>query len=367
MDIGVAFIVNQLKDLAPIKVISKTIKGVRKLGITRIMVICLREQHKEDIPNYFPENIEYISLNNSFMTLEIQSKKVSTHIYNILTTHNISIIHSHSYQADIISSYLPSNIKKISTQHNIAIEDFTLSKGKTLGYWMSKRLLFSLKKFDYIIGVSKIVEEYCKKHIKKDKPVISHIYNDISLPKYNDIKVTRKTKKLIFCGTLTKRKDPLLLLEAFTELLRDNEIPKYTTLEILGEGYLLERAKEIANGYNENIFFKGFRTDAIEIMKDCDIFVSCSKSEGLGLSLIEAIAIGLVPICTDILAFREIIGEDKIANDLKFTVGDKHSLKNSIIKAINTNPTNELKNDIINRFSIGNMAIKYFDLYQSIQ
>ncbi len=48
-------------------------------------------------------------------------------------------------------------------------------------------------------------------------------------------------------------------------------------------------------------------SDIIELMKSCEIFVSVPSSDASSVSLLEAMALGLFPVVTDIPANREWI------------------------------------------------------------
>lgn len=363
----IAFVTNQIKDCAPIDIISQIIKYIKDRGFEPI-VISLRSQKEEDIPNYFP-NVNCISLNKSFIELEIFPQRVSRELLGILEKNNVDMVHSHSYQADIICSFLPQSIKKITTQHNIAKEDFYYGQGVFLGKWMTLNLINRLSHFDFIVGVSDAVTNYCHKEVKNKEIPIVTIYNTIKdYTEYSNIDL-EKSNRFVYCGSLTKRKDPLLLLNAFVQLLDDDLIPANSVLEIFGDGILKEKVMALASKYPNNIFFKGFVSEPFKFIANCDVFVSCSLSEGLGLSLIEAISLGLIPVCTDIPAFNEIIGDCSLVKDLQFRKGDINSLKKSIVKSINIDAysISDFRDNIIKKFIGGDMAAKYFDTYLKLK
>lgn len=361
----IAFVTNQIKDCAPIDIISQIIEYIIDKGFEPI-VISLRPQSEKDVPAYFPKNVRCRSLNKSFLELELHPSKVAKEMYDYLINEGIGLIHSHSYQADIICSYLPNTIKKITTQHNIAEEDFRFGKGFLLGSWMAINLTKRLKKFDYIVGVSQTVTQYCLEKTNSKVPMQT-IYNNVVLP---DVSVRKddKSNKIVYCGSLNKGKDPLLLLNAFTKLLDERRISDDCVLEVLGDGVLRKKVGKIASIYPKNIIVRGFVANPANIMASCDVFVSCSRSEGLGLSLIESISMGLIPVCTNIPAFNEIIGDCDIVKKLQFEKGDILSLKESIVRSLNIHKDSisGFVQSVRDRFLDGQMAARYLDLYTNI-
>ena len=69
------------------------------------------------------------------------------------------------------------------------------------------------------------------------------------------------------------------------------------------------RAERERSGLGDRFRFMGHREDAAELLAAADVFVFPSLFEGLGGSLIEAMALGLPIVATDIPAIREVVEE----------------------------------------------------------
>tara|TARA_B100000700_G_scaffold17503_2_gene17282 strand:+ start:9256 stop:10281 length:1026 start_codon:yes stop_codon:yes gene_type:complete len=82
------------------------------------------------------------------------------------------------------------------------------------------------------------------------------------------------------------------------------------TLDIVGEGaeHELLVAKVEALGLGEAVHFLGGREhkDVLELYQSYDVFFATSAAEGLGLSLIEALAAGLPAFAASIPPYREV-------------------------------------------------------------
>ena len=118
----------------------------------------------------------------------------------------------------------------------------------------------------------------------------------------------------VICGTIEPRKNHLLLLKIWQELLR-SEGPKAPKLVIIGRrGWnnqaafdLLDRAPWVASHIIE---VAGLSTNAMKhIVANARALLMPSFAEGYGLPIVEAMAVGTPVIASDIAVFRAIGGE----------------------------------------------------------
>lgn len=134
------------------------------------------------------------------------------------------------------------------------------------------------------------------------------IYNGIELEKYkfdNSLRDEIRNKfnvKDSFCighvGRFAEVKNHSFILKVFKELLM---LHKNSKLILVGDGELknkiTQEAKEL--GVHDNTLFLGNREDVNEILQMFDVFLFPSKYEGLGLSIIEAQAVGMKCVISD--------------------------------------------------------------------
>jgi len=110
--------------------------------------------------------------------------------------------------------------------------------------------------------------------------------------------------RLLFVGRLTVQKNLPLLFHALDGISDGFE----TTL--VGEGELQDELKATVNDLHlQNVRFYG-RADGAELRelyRNADVFVLPSEREGMPLVLLEALAMGLPVVTTDIPGNREII------------------------------------------------------------
>lgn len=109
---------------------------------------------------------------------------------------------------------------------------------------------------------------------------------------------------------LTPEKGLYELLEAAKQLIvrRPNVL-----FLVIGPDYMLSRASLAARaarlGLEQHARFLGARTDMAALYSAMDIFALPSYREGVPISLIEAAALGLPCVATDIAGCREVIGQ----------------------------------------------------------
>jgi glycosyltransferase involved in cell wall biosynthesis len=106
---------------------------------------------------------------------------------------------------------------------------------------------------------------------------------------------------------------------------------------IAGEGTQKNRLIEFTKDLKmeEWVQFKGelSRKDLMDCYRDSDIYVSTSLSDSTSVSLLEAMALGLIPIVTDTPGNREWIEDKK--NGFLFPIYDHQALAKQILYAIN--------------------------------
>jgi len=126
----------------------------------------------------------------------------------------------------------------------------------------------------------------------------------------------------IFTGRLSVQKRPDLLLEAFSALKQIGDL----SLVIIGDGPLYPQLKKKAaqGGLQEKVLLLKTREDVRDYLSAGDIFVLPSVSEGMSVSLLEAMAAGLAVIASDIPANSHVVENEK--NGLLFKSGDADGL-----------------------------------------
>lgn len=111
-------------------------------------------------------------------------------------------------------------------------------------------------------------------------------------------------------GALVAHKGQRYLVQAAAQVVR--EVPD-ARFVIFGEGELrgaLER--QIADlGLEKHVLLGGFRPDVLSFLKTVDVFVMCSVTEGLGTSLLDAMACARPIVASDVGGIPEVVQDHK--------------------------------------------------------
>lgn len=114
---------------------------------------------------------------------------------------------------------------------------------------------------------------------------------------------------LLFVGRLSKQKNLPRIINAMRYL--DN---KYM-LHIVGDGDQKDMLSSLADSLKlKNICWHGRRVgkELIELYQQSDIFILPSDNEGMSLSILEALAVGLPIIATDLKQTKDFLGDNAI-------------------------------------------------------
>ncbi|SFD81896.1 Glycosyltransferase involved in cell wall bisynthesis [Actinopolyspora alba] len=111
----------------------------------------------------------------------------------------------------------------------------------------------------------------------------------------NELGLSERHRVVGVLGRLDPNKRFDLLIESATPLLDED-----TRLLLVGDGPDRQRLEELAeaNGVSDKVVFAGKRSDVASVLSALDLFVACSKQETFGLSVLEALANGLVVLYT---------------------------------------------------------------------
>jgi L-malate glycosyltransferase len=107
-------------------------------------------------------------------------------------------------------------------------------------------------------------------------------------------------------AALVPHKGQRHLIEAFAEVVR---VVPDARLVILGQGELHDSlTKQVRDlGLDKHVLLPGFRTDVLSLMKTTDVFVMSSVMEGLGTSLLDAMACARPIVATDTGGIPEVV------------------------------------------------------------
>lgn len=252
----------------------------------------------------------------------------------------LDVIHSHTeFGIGIFARILAKKFKipLVHTYHTL-YEDYTHYITHNHFNKLSKKIVKDLTKVycvktakETIVPTDKIYKLFKEKYmITKNVSVIPSgidierfFEENVEQDKVERIKekygITKDDFTIIFVGRLAQEKNIEFLLNAQQKLIEIgiNNIK----LLIVGDGPDKENYINITRKLNifDKVIFTGkIEQDKIQYYYQCaDAFVTASNSETQGLTVIEAMAAGVVPICINDMAFIDMLPKKSLFNNQK--------------------------------------------------
>lgn len=248
-----------------------------------------------------------------FRDYEIYSK-----LKKVKKQYKFDVVISHLPKTDLMNCLSKQNEKVITTIHNNIDIDYPS--------YMKRALPYIARKSDLIASVSKVGEQYIKNCYKKAN--VKTIYNPQIL---ENIKVLAndeiseipndifENEVIINIGRLNIQKGQWHLIRSFSKLLLSKPNAK---LLIVGKGELENELKELTKklGIEKSVIFVGFNKNPYKFIQKSDLYIGTSLYEGFGMTIVEAMSLGVPAISTDCISGpREIIAPDKFNEEIDYS------------------------------------------------
>lgn len=324
-----------------------------------------------------PYGINWYNLLGKDKFFELQHRNFSfvrlLTLKSFIRKNNIRIIHSHGKGGGIYSRLLkllhPSLIV-IHTFHGFHPSNKNISNK----FYIAFEKFFG-KKTDYFINVSNGERDLCKKYeiVKENN---SHVvYNGVKQSQVLKINKQEIRNKLCldqkkFIVLTINRFDPHKNVTQILDIANQFKNQKEISFVIVGDGE--ERSILTDKAYEQgldNIIFTGFKNNPLEYIAASDIYISASKGEALGYTLIEALMIGIPVIASNVMGHNEIIRHGE--NGFLFELNDIKQAK-ELIHFIYNNPdkTEDLISNGRNKyetfFRFEHMITKISEIYKKL-
>lgn len=213
------------------------------------------------------------------------------------------LIHAHDFRASIISSAACGNIPVISHLHNNSP-------------WLQKHGVYSFvygatcRKYKAILTVSESVfnEFVFGDKFRNKLTVLGNPVNIREIRSKAGAVCKEKVYDLGFCGRFSTQKKP----EGFIDIVEalHKEMPDLKAAMIgSGEQYDEMLARIKGKSLEGVITLFGFLENPYEIMKTCKILCVPSRWEGFGLVAVEALALGVPVVCSNVGGLPDIVNE----------------------------------------------------------
>jgi glycosyltransferase involved in cell wall biosynthesis len=244
--------------------------------------------------------------------------KAYKELKKLIQKEKYDVVHTHTPNASAcvrLASRKMTNMKVIYTAHG-----FHFYEGAPLKNWLIYYLIerWLARYTDVIITMNKEDYDRAKKSFKAGG--IEYIPGvGLDTEKFRAVVIDRDEKRieldmpidavmLLSVGELNENKNHETIIKAIAKLNN----PDICYL-ICGKGGLEKHLKDLAMslGVSEQVKLLGFRNDISEIYQAADLFVFPSYREGLSVSLMEAMAVGLPCVVSKIRGNVDLIEEGK--------------------------------------------------------
>lgn len=235
----------------------------------------------------------------------------------IVKNEKFDLIHCHTPVGGVMGRIIGHryHIKTIYTAHG-----FHFYKGAPIQNWL---LFYPIEKAlswwtDILITINQ--EDYVRAKNKFHAKNISYIPGvGVDTKSFKNVNVDKRARRekfgigvedfvFISIGELSKRKNHEVIIRALAQI--EESKVKYL---IVGVGDLEDKLKMLVTELqlDNRVIFAGYRTDVKELLHIADAFAFPSLQEGLPVALMEAMAVGLPVVCSEIRGNTDLIENGK--------------------------------------------------------
>lgn len=295
-----------------------------------------------------------------------------TRIERIMRNNKIELLHTHGYKENVLgvlAGKLAGVKRFVTTQHG-APEPFTgFAKLKMEIYLLFERFL-SKYVIHMIISVSEDLRSSLIEGYGSEKVVTIH--NGIQLPQRPVVNTTEKKRELgilpgmKIVGTVSRLK-PIKGINYFLKAAKTVlETHKNIVFLIVGDGPLEDELKDMARalGIHDRVFFLGFQEDVTEMLSIMDVFVLTSLHEGIPVSLLEAMWLGLPVVATRVGGVPEVVEHGR--SGLLAPPRDEKAIAKAILAMLSPRAkeiASQAERRVIEEFSIQQMVERTEEVY----
>ncbi|MCR4431780.1 MAG: glycosyltransferase family 4 protein [Tepidanaerobacteraceae bacterium] len=287
-------------------------------------------------------------------------------IRDIILSEKIDVVHTHASFAGRIAGRL-SGRRVVLTRHG-------LGAGKKDFFHRMAAKIVSIVFTDCIIAISRAVKiSLIENGVPAD--MIKIVYNGIDVEKFGGVEPRLKKEFGIADGPiigtvarLVPEKGYEYAIKAMMRVLKS--FPK-ARMVIVGDGPLRDKLKNLADemGIMSNVDFLGYHENVESLVADFDVFVLPSVSEGMGLALLEAMALGKPVVATEAGGIPEVVKNG--VNGLLVPPKDEKFLAEAIINILSSKQAafslgQAARATVFEKFSARTMAEKTMEIYDTI-
>ena len=271
---------------------------------------------------------------------------------NFIKKHNIDIVHSWHWSSDW-SEVLATRL----TKAKFVYTKKAMSWGNV--HWKIRSFLSH-----FIITVNTEMTQFFS-YKKNQKLIPFGLDTNFYSPEKNLKEDSTNSFKIVTVANLVSVKNIEVIIKAIKETSRNDIL-----LDIIGDAdtNYAEKMKQLVNTLklNEQVSFLGKHIDIRPFLTQADLYIISSKKEGMPMALVEAMAMQVPVLGSDIPGIRYVLNKHK---DLLFETNDYHGLSLKILEMYNKSKQErlkigkELRECCIEHFSLNTFVVAHETLY----
>jgi glycosyltransferase involved in cell wall biosynthesis len=269
------------------------------------------------------------------------------------------VVHCHN-PAPTLQAAIPARIAGakciVSTRHSLVAPPY--NKGEEIAYNITARFC------DWIVGICDATCDNLRQTPGALRDRIVRVYNGVD-PVEPAEPPAKDGFTLLFVGRLAPVKNLSTLIRAAA--LAIPRLPQLR-LWVVGHGHERDSLEALVNelGIAANVTFWGERLDVAGFFAAADVYCMSSVSEGLPMSLLQAMSVGVPAIVTDVGGMAEVV---RNANSgLTPPVGDPAAMAEAILQlasdtALQSSFAENARSAYHENFTLDRMDQAYMNLY----
>lgn len=339
---------------------------VNEMAKVHDVTLCtIFEPKKEDVfEKKLSSSVHRISLGKKIPGFSI---KEVFNIYRCIRDGHYDVVHIHGffYYYALAVYLLHKRVKFVYTVHSDAYRESAIWDRR---FMLLKRQAFK-RRYVHPITISKESKRSFSEFYGLDSTLIYNgipgYESDANVDILKDYRFTDQTRVFLHPGRITEAKNQIVLVKSFNRLIKDGYD---VVLLIAGQKQDMQIWTEIESYLNERIIYLGERNDVRDLLSDADAFCLPSIWEGMPVTLLEALSVGCIPICSPVGGIPEVInnGENGFLSSDSSEEAYYKALKSFVfctdieIKDMKQNCLKTFDN-----FRISEVAKKYIEVYKS--
>jgi glycosyltransferase involved in cell wall biosynthesis len=197
------------------------------------------------------------------------------------------------------------------------------------------------------------------------KPSVTEKYSEVQ-KEVMSLKHNKSTKVILTIGRISAQKNHKMLIKVVNRLILEGE---NIILLLIGDDYengkpLLSELKTIAS---KGIYFLGMKENVADYLLCADVFCLPSLYEGLPITLLESLALGIPSICTPAGGIVDVINDgengwvsENFSEEAFYQTIKKYLASDEVTKL---RVSSNAKQSYVNKYSIALTSKNYINLY----